>query len=115
MIYCYMCDCGITMQDNLPMSKATYRPECKCGKTMERDFGAEVHGGKISGWPMWSEGGGCHRDDVAEFRTALREKGVDAEMRADGAIKWESRAHKKACVLATGQFDRDAGYGDAQI
>lgn len=114
MTYCYVCECGKKLVEVLPLTKAGFRPMCSCGAKMERDFTAERPGGHNPAcWPMWSDAGGCHPDQIKEYRGALNQAGVDADFRSsDGAIKWESSAHRKRCCEALGLHDRNGGYGD---
>lgn len=113
MTYCYVCDCGRKTVEVRPVSEATVRPMCECGKKMERDFATEAPGGHLPQcWPMWSDTGGCHPDQVGEWKSALAKEGVSAEFNGKGAIKWESASHRKRCCEALGMFDRNGGYGD---
>jgi hypothetical protein len=56
--------------------------------------------------------GGCHSDQVGEYKAELRKHGVSAEFDRRGSIKWESASHRKRCCEALGLFDRNGGYGD---
>jgi hypothetical protein len=116
MTYCYACECGKRDVQVRPVSEATMRPKCpECGNKMERDFSAERPGGHLPQcWPMWSDNGGCHSEQIGEWSGTLEKHGVSADFRKDGAIKWESAAHRKKCCEALGMFDRNGGYGDPQ-
>ena len=114
MIYCYICQCGNKTEKNVPMSEFAEHIVCdKCGKLMGIDLRAQhCKTPKPSCWPMESDAMGVHPAQAKEYSDFLRERGVPTEINADGNPILTSRHHRKLVCAATGQYDRNAGYGD---
>ena len=66
----------------------------------------------IAQWPMTSVFASVNIDKVPELKKQLKQAGVPTEFDGECPI-WTSREHKKKYLKATGQYDRDASYGDA--
>ncbi len=64
-------------------------------------------------WPMTSEGMGIN---PAQIPDALNQQGAKANRHhydRTGAMVFEDRAHRKACMKDLGFHDNEGGYGDA--
>lgn len=66
-------------------------------------------------WPIYSDATGVNPDQIPQAQEKLlREHGVFTEFcPKTGRAILRDKAHKKAHYEATGNFDGDAGYGDA--
>ncbi|MBE3088308.1 MAG: hypothetical protein IMZ71_04265 [Chloroflexi bacterium] len=81
---------------------------------MRRDLKAELSGfvNRPGKWPMESDAAGVHPAQAKEYADYLRGKGVPTEVLPNGNPVFTSREHRKRVCAATGQYDRNAGYGD---
>jgi len=61
---------------------------------------------------MESDAAGVHPAQAKEYADYLRMKGVPTEVLPNGNPVFTSREHRKRVCAATGQYDRNAGYGD---
>jgi len=115
MIYIYTCKCGNQTEKNLLLSKFKKTCECdKCGERMGINIKAQQSNRRTTAgaWPMTSDAMGVHPAQAKEYADYLRMKGVPTEINADGNPILTSRNHRKRVCAATGQYDRNAGYGD---
>lgn len=115
MIYCYACKCGNTTEKNMSMSEFTKTIECeKCGLLMGINIQAQQSNRRTtaSNWPMESDAAGVHPAQAKEYAEYLRAKGVPTEVLSNGNPIFTSQHHRKLVCAATGQYDRNASYGD---
>jgi len=96
--YFYQCECGETAADFLPMSKAKYRPQCPCGKTMERDIGREQRGNEgvhSKGWPMASDALGVTPKQIPAALAEAKKHGVKVEFNKKGQAIFYSENERR--------------------
>ena len=115
MIYIYTCKCGNQTEKNITMREFAKTIQCKeCGKRMGIDIQAQQSNRRTTPgtWPMESDAAGVHPAQAKEYADYLRSKGVPTEVKPNGNPVFTSRDHRKRVCAATGQYDRNAGYGD---
>lgn len=88
------------------------------GVVLRRDIGAEHSRAPLvmpsGNWPQVSDALAVSPRQRREAHEHSVKIGVPTDYNRDGQPVWTDRAHKKRFGEATGFFDRDAGYGDAQ-
>lgn len=119
-LYSYSCeDCGNVFEVHGAMEAP--RPAsiaCQhCGKNAKRDIAADLRGfrgNREGAWPLVSDGAAVSVDMVPEYEKFDQSHGVKTEYR-DGRPVFTSRSHRREYCKAHNIFDRDGGYGDAQV
>jgi glycine/D-amino acid oxidase-like deaminating enzyme len=65
-------------------------------------------------WPLLSDALAVHPTLTKEAMRDAAAKGVPTEFHEDGRPIFRDRDHRKRYMMATGYYDRGAGYSDAQ-
>jgi hypothetical protein len=116
MRYVYTCECGNTLEKDIPLSKFRQSTPCNsCGGKMFIDVVKQqknVRNITSKNWPMESDALGVHPEQAKEFSEFLKKSGVPTEVLPNGNPVLTSRKHRKEVCAATGMYDRNAGYGD---
>ena len=120
MIYCYKTADGILVEREFPIGQAPTFVRDNRGKRAHRCYQAEHtrqdadKGQGLPQWPMKSEGMGINPDQIPD---AMQQAGARTHRHQydprTGAMVFEDRAHRKACMQDLGFHDQDGGFGDA--
>lgn len=76
------------------------------------DFGRSKKRGNVSLWPRYSDFIGVNPDERQAAMEESKKLGVPTYFNEDGDAYFESRAHENRYIRATGQYHKNAGYGD---
>lgn len=107
--YDYRCVCGRDESRLLPMSQASFRPLCACGKLMERDIVAEQRGRphRPGLWPMKSISLGVQPDQVQEAEAEAKKCGVPTKFTPDGLAILTSPRHRREYAKMNGMHGKN--------
>ncbi len=103
-----------TVERQFPMGATPRRIQVK-GKLFLRDIPTEWRDRKATpgNWPMVSDFGGVHPDQIPEATEFLAKRGVSVEFLPNGDVVHSDRANRKQYHEAMGKVDLDGGYRDA--
>lgn len=106
---------GKTIERAFPMSGERPKRITAEGKVYLRDIAADHRGAsRTSGcWPMISDFGGVHPNQIAGMSADLANKGVPTEFTPMGDVIHPDRAHRRKYHKARGLVDLGGGYGDS--
>ena len=118
--YCFQTVDGILVERDFPIGEApTFVRDnrgnraCRCYQAEHAPQDADK-GQHNPQWPMKSEGMGLNPDQIPD---AMKQPGAKAHRHQydprTGAMVFEDRAHRKACMRDLGFHDNDGGPGDA--
>ncbi len=118
--YCYKTADGAVVEREFPIGQAPGFVWDKRGNRARRCYQAEhgrldsVRGQHNPRWPMKSEGMGINPEQIPDAlkHPKAKENGHQYDPRS-GAMVFQTRGHRKACMQDMGFRDNDGGYGDA--
>jgi len=115
--YIFRCDeCGAMFEETCTVSEMKTEKQCECGKTAQRDIGAEQRGGQKCGergfWNHISEAMAVRPDEVQQTIEEDRKMGsMASDYLPDGRLVFRSMYQLRKYQQDRNMIDKSSFYG----